>query len=191
MHRLLIVFDALSFSGLLIHVYFFFSDCIFPVLDILRLAVRNEDINTRLSSDKYIFGYLKDNLQEDSPVANQMLSLRTLCNLLIHKAGEQLVLDHKDFITETLGHFSGLSNKSLQVRDAFCKWSWLSSVDKDNFLCGSFRLITKICIQFSKKVIIQHFLFFLISDCCGDSNVEYGYCVLQVQRYREPVSDAA
>lgn len=97
----------------------FVSDCIFPVLDILRLAVRNEDINTRLSSDKYIFGYLKDNLQEDSPVANQMLSLRTLCNLLIHKAGEQLVLDHKDFITETLGHFSGLSNKSLQVRNEF------------------------------------------------------------------------
>ncbi|KAK7576747.1 hypothetical protein V9T40_013033 [Parthenolecanium corni] len=91
------------------------KNCIFPVLDILRLAVRNEDINTRLSSDKYIFGYLKDNLQEDSPVANQMLSLRTLCNLLIHKAGEQLVLDHKDFITETLGHFSGLSNKSLQI----------------------------------------------------------------------------
>lgn len=98
----------------LIH-FCFFLDCIFPVLDILRLAVRNEDINTRLSSDKYIFGYLKDNLQEDSPVANQMLSLRTLCNLLIHKAGEQLLLDHKDFIIETLGHFSGLSNKSLQV----------------------------------------------------------------------------
>lgn len=93
----------------------FFVACIFPVLDILRLAVRNRDINNALCSDKYMFGYLKDNLQSDSPVANQMLSFRTLCNIFSHSAGEKLIVNHKDFIIETMGNFTDVSNKSLQV----------------------------------------------------------------------------
>lgn len=85
------------------------------MLDILRLAVRNHTINATICSDKYIFGYLKDNLLPDSPIANQMLTMRTLCNMLCYDVGEKMVLNHKDFIIEALGSVSNISNKSLQV----------------------------------------------------------------------------
>ncbi|XKL66639.1 hypothetical protein PGB90_010059 [Kerria lacca] len=91
------------------------KNCLFPVLDILRLAVRNHTINATICSDKYIFGYLKDNLLPDSPIANQMLTMRTLCNMLCYDVGEKMVLNHKDFIIEALGSVSNISNKSLQI----------------------------------------------------------------------------
>ena len=72
-------------------------------------------MNNDICSDKFTFGYLKDNLQSDSSAVNQMLSLRTLSNMLTHKSGEELICSHKDFIIETIGTVSNLSNKSLQV----------------------------------------------------------------------------
>lgn len=79
------------------------------------MAVRNKDLNDVICSDKLIFGYIKDNLLAESPMANQMLCLRTLCNMLSHPEGEKLVLSHKNFIIEIFGQISNLSNKSLQV----------------------------------------------------------------------------
>lgn len=91
------------------------KEFIFPVLDILRLALRNNTANTALCCDKLTFGYLKDNLQSDSPIANQILSFRALCNMVGHKAGENLIIIQRDYLSEVIGNCSNLSNKSLQI----------------------------------------------------------------------------
>jgi phospholipase A-2-activating protein len=94
------------------------TDILFPVLDITRLAVRNEAINSDLCSGDMgdqLIGHLRHFLLSDSVTANQMLSVRILCNMLSHPDGEALALRHKDFLLSVLLELTPPYSKQMQV----------------------------------------------------------------------------
>ncbi|KAJ9583075.1 hypothetical protein L9F63_022581 [Diploptera punctata] len=94
------------------------KDIVFPVLDVTRLAVRNAAINSDLCSGRMgdmLIDHLQRFLQPDSLAANQMLSVRTLCNMLTHPDGEALALKHKDYLLSILLTSAPSPNKHMQV----------------------------------------------------------------------------
>jgi phospholipase A-2-activating protein len=97
---------------------FCITDIVFPVLDVIRLAVRNEAINSDLCSGgmgDQLIGHLRQFLLSDSVTANQMLSIRILCNMLSHPDGEALALRHKDFLLSVLLELNTPYSKQMQV----------------------------------------------------------------------------
>lgn len=64
------------------------AEKLFPVLDVIRLAVRNPEFSTKLGG----FELLEFFAQRIPTVpANQLMSVRALCNLMTHKTGRELV----------------------------------------------------------------------------------------------------
>jgi phospholipase A-2-activating protein len=97
---------------------FCITDIVFPVLDVTRLAVRNEAINSDLCSGgmgDQLIGHLRQFLLSDSVTANHMLSIRILCNMLSHPDGEALALRHKDFLLSVLLELNPPYSKQMQV----------------------------------------------------------------------------
>jgi phospholipase A-2-activating protein len=97
---------------------FCFTDILFPVLDVTRLAVRNAAINSDLCSGDMgdqLIAHLRHFLLSDSLTANQMLSVRILCNMLLHPEGEALALRHKDFLLSVLFELTPPFSKQMQV----------------------------------------------------------------------------
>ncbi|VVC38157.1 Hypothetical protein CINCED_3A021224 [Cinara cedri] len=92
-------------------------EILFPVLDIIRLAVRNKNINDILSSDDIIIKKLLPHIQNIENPINQMLSIRCLCNLMFHEKGELLILKHYELILIFIQKLEkeNLSQKHLQV----------------------------------------------------------------------------
>jgi len=62
-----------------------------------------------------LMGHLKHFLLCDSLTANQMLSLRILCNMLSHPEGEALALRHKDYLLSVVFDLTPPFNKQMQV----------------------------------------------------------------------------
>lgn len=96
----------------------FFSDIVFPVIDVVRMAVRHEQNNEIISSmnNGVIMEKLKNFISESCKVINNMVvALRTICNLCLHEAGENLVYANRFDILENVTALSHL-NKNCQVR---------------------------------------------------------------------------
>ena len=95
------------------------TDIVFPVLDITRLAVRNEEINRSLcagDSGDHLFTVLRKYLVPEALPANQMLALRVVTNMMCHKPGENLVMKEKHlflFVIRKLAN--SRATKNLQV----------------------------------------------------------------------------
>ncbi|XP_075234565.1 phospholipase A2 activator protein isoform X2 [Lycorma delicatula] len=95
-------------------------EILFPVLDVLRLAIRNSEVNASLcggSSGELILKTLKQHLDPTALPANQMLATRTLSNMLLHPTGESLLLDNRQPLLEILTSLlsSSMPNKQLQI----------------------------------------------------------------------------
>lgn len=103
----------------IINCYVYVTDIVFPVLDITRLAVRNEEINRSLcdsGSTNHLFTVLRKYLVPEALPANQMLALRIVTNMMCHKPGENLVMKEKHlflFVIRKLA--SSKATKNLQV----------------------------------------------------------------------------
>ncbi|XP_076340868.1 phospholipase A2 activator protein [Tachypleus tridentatus] len=96
------------------------QEYVFPALDILRLAVRNYPVNQRVSETAGVqmCKHLLNFVQEDEPVPNQFLALRTLCNLFCHKPGENIILHERDrILTEVLSYVNS-QTKNIQIARA-------------------------------------------------------------------------
>nr|CAD7403114.1 unnamed protein product [Timema cristinae] len=97
------------------------SEIVYPVLDIARLAVRNQEVNTAICSGQIgdqLIGYLRRFLLPTSPKANQMLSLRLVCNMFAHQDGVNLVLKHRDYLLSTLVDLVPPCHKNVQIAAA-------------------------------------------------------------------------
>jgi len=73
------------------------KDCIFPLLDILRLAIKNFSVNTILCADDKGMDFMRPiirYLMTEKPIAVPLLALRTICNMFAHDAGCTLALKH-------------------------------------------------------------------------------------------------
>lgn len=72
------------------------TEKLFPVLDIVRLAVRSDEFCTKIGALD-LLEFLAQKIPTNA--ANQLMSIRALCNMMIHKTGRDQV-SHKlhDFI---------------------------------------------------------------------------------------------
>lgn len=96
-------------------------DILFPVLDILRLAIKHETLNAHFCNDNNastFIGFLLQHLVMSNFLANQMLAIRTLCNMMCQPPGQSLALRNWDSI---IRHFLRvLPNDNKNVEIAVC-----------------------------------------------------------------------
>ncbi|CAG9765638.1 unnamed protein product [Ceutorhynchus assimilis] len=108
--------DVLSYE-LLFKLLDWPEDMVFPVLDVVRMAVK-DPINNNLIvalNDGQIMEKLKKFISNSSNVPNNtIVGLRSLCNLCVHDAGENLVFDNRFDIVESITTLGQL-NKNGQI----------------------------------------------------------------------------
>ena len=71
------------------------KECIFPLLDIMRLSIINFSVNTILCAEDKGMDFMRPiirYLMIDKPVAVPLLALRTVCNMFAHDAGKIMFL---------------------------------------------------------------------------------------------------
>ncbi|KAK0167221.1 hypothetical protein PV327_004650 [Microctonus hyperodae] len=90
------------------------SECVFPVLDIARLAVLHKRVNDELCTDN-LMPIIMRHLGADAISANQMLTFRLLANMFNHERGERLNLMHNDDVLNALIQLKTLGSKNNQV----------------------------------------------------------------------------
>uniref|UniRef100_A0A8C1EK34 Phospholipase A2-activating protein n=1 Tax=Cyprinus carpio carpio TaxID=630221 RepID=A0A8C1EK34_CYPCA len=94
------------------------SDIVFPVLDILRLAVRHPEVNAQLcggTEGASLCNHLLGLMSSEGRPANQMLALRILCNCFSGSHGRALLLGHRDTVLSRAGDLCVVSNKNIHV----------------------------------------------------------------------------
>ena len=90
----------------------------FPVLDILRLAVRHPEVNAHLCADDEgvsLCNHLLLLMGPQGRPANQMLALRTLCNCFAGGRGRQLLLGQREAILSRAADLRSVCNKNIHV----------------------------------------------------------------------------
>uniref|UniRef100_A0A8C1G352 Phospholipase A2-activating protein n=1 Tax=Cyprinus carpio TaxID=7962 RepID=A0A8C1G352_CYPCA len=94
------------------------EDIVFPVLDILRLAVRHPEVNAQLcggTEGASLCNHLLGLMSSEGRPANQMLALRILCNCFSGSHGRALLLGHRDTVLSRAGDLCIVSNKNIHV----------------------------------------------------------------------------
>lgn len=94
------------------------TDIVFPVLDILRLAVRHPEVNQRLCSGNEgvsLCNHLLSLMGPQGRPANQMLALRTLCNCFAGARGRQLLLGQRETVLSRASDLRTVCNKNIHV----------------------------------------------------------------------------
>ncbi|CAN8003977.1 unnamed protein product [Ixodes hexagonus] len=96
---------------------------VFPALDLLRLALRNPAVNSRVCDSgggaqlcSHLIALLSTS-GGDNAAANQMLSLRALCNLFSQPGGEALALRERTRVLAATQRraAAGSANKNTQI----------------------------------------------------------------------------
>lgn len=98
--------------------HFQWSDIVFPVLDILRLAVRHPEVNAQLcggTEGASLCNHLLGLMSSEGRPANQMLALRTLCNCFSESHGSALLLGQRDAVLSRAGDLRAVCNKNIHV----------------------------------------------------------------------------
>ena len=105
-----------------------FAGILFPVLDILRLVVRDATANKHLCDSQSNGPRLVDyacavfNNSLAAQPKNQLLMLRALCNVFQHAAGKQLMLDSSErLLASAKMALQGGADKLLEVRYIHCQ----------------------------------------------------------------------
>lgn len=109
------IFEVLLFSE---RITSFFTDKVFPVLDVLRLGIRNPVVNQHFCNQKdgpQFLQYILSLGSHDKPTPNQMLVWRTVCNAFKQKDGEVLLLAHRDAVLTSLVQCKDNANKNIQI----------------------------------------------------------------------------
>lgn len=91
------------------------KDMVFPVLDVLRICIKHADICQHFCDKSDFLDERLQYLSGDSSVANQMLTLRTFCNLFKQPSGVRLMCKNRDSIITTALNLKGSANKNIQI----------------------------------------------------------------------------
>ncbi|XP_062304996.1 phospholipase A-2-activating protein [Osmerus eperlanus] len=94
------------------------EDIVFPVLDILRLAVRHPLVNEHLCGEAegvQLCNHLLSLMKPQGRPANQMLALRTLCNCFSGGQGRALLLGQREAVLSRAADLSSVCNKNIHV----------------------------------------------------------------------------
>uniref|UniRef100_A0A8C7NHR0 Phospholipase A-2-activating protein n=1 Tax=Oncorhynchus mykiss TaxID=8022 RepID=A0A8C7NHR0_ONCMY len=95
-------------------------DIVFPVLDILRLAVRHPQVNDSLCGGDTDDGvalcnHLLSLMKPQGRPANQMLALRTLCNCFSGWRGRALLLAQREAVLSHAADLCSVCNKNIHI----------------------------------------------------------------------------
>ncbi|KAM9827561.1 phospholipase A-2-activating protein [Neosynchiropus ocellatus] len=94
------------------------EDIVFPVLDILRLAVRHPQVNQTLCGDAEgvpLCNHLLSLMKPEGRAANQMLALRTLCNCFLGQSGRALLLAQRETVLSHAADLVTVCNKNIHI----------------------------------------------------------------------------
>ncbi|XP_066536882.1 phospholipase A-2-activating protein [Hoplias malabaricus] len=94
------------------------EDIVFPVLDILRLAVRHPEVNAQLCGGMEgasLCNHLLGLMSPQGRPANQMLALRTFCNCFSGSHGRSLLLGQREAVLSRAADLRSVCNKNIHV----------------------------------------------------------------------------
>ncbi|XP_071952361.1 phospholipase A-2-activating protein-like [Antedon mediterranea] len=94
------------------------QDQVFPVLDILRLCIRNQFVNKCFCNKQdgaAFISYIQQITSISCKTANKMLVFRTLCNAFQCDTGSNLLKNSREEITTLLMDCKSIKNKNLQI----------------------------------------------------------------------------
>uniref|UniRef100_A0A674EKT0 Phospholipase A2-activating protein n=1 Tax=Salmo trutta TaxID=8032 RepID=A0A674EKT0_SALTR len=96
------------------------EDIVFPVLDILRLAVRHPQVNDSLCGGDADDGvalcnHLLSLMKPQGRPANQMLALRILCNCFSGWRGRSLLLAQREAVLSHAADLCSVCNKNIHI----------------------------------------------------------------------------
>uniref|UniRef100_A0A8C6TAU2 Phospholipase A2-activating protein n=1 Tax=Neogobius melanostomus TaxID=47308 RepID=A0A8C6TAU2_9GOBI len=94
------------------------EDIVFPVLDILRLAVRHPQVNKTLCGDAegvQLCNHLLSLMRPEGRPANQMLALRTLCNCFSGRHGRALLMSQRETVLLQAADLASVCNKNIHI----------------------------------------------------------------------------
>lgn len=93
-------------------------DIVFPVLDIMRLAVRHPQVNETLCGEAegvQLCNHLLSLMRPEGRPANQMLALRTLCNCFSGRHGRALLMAQRETVLSRAADLASVCNKNIHV----------------------------------------------------------------------------
>lgn len=93
-------------------------DALFPVLDILRLSIRNVEVNDyfcKANNGNAFVDFLLNFLPRGNSSANQMLSLRILSNMMSQMSGKTLALQRRSDIIAKVIDVLPSENKNVLI----------------------------------------------------------------------------
>ncbi|KAK7909706.1 hypothetical protein WMY93_014390 [Mugilogobius chulae] len=94
------------------------EDIVFPVLDILRLAVRHPQVNETLCGEAegvQLCNHLLNLMRPEGRPANQMLALRTLCNCFSGRHGRSLLMSQRETVLSRAADLASVCNKNIHI----------------------------------------------------------------------------
>lgn len=113
-----LLFYPLLFLFDLSILYIFSLDIVFPILDILRLAVRHPQVNETLCGEAegvQLCNHLLSLMRPEGRPANQMLALRTLCNCFSGRHGRSLLLSQRETVLSQAADLASVCNKNIHI----------------------------------------------------------------------------
>ncbi|MEQ2236845.1 hypothetical protein ILYODFUR_016769 [Ilyodon furcidens] len=94
------------------------EEIVFPVLDILRLAVRHPQVNESLCGEAegvQLCNHLLRLMRPEGRPANQLLALRTLCNCFSGRHGRALLMSQRETILSRAADLAAVCNKNIHI----------------------------------------------------------------------------
>ncbi|XP_061619717.1 phospholipase A-2-activating protein isoform X2 [Phyllopteryx taeniolatus] len=94
------------------------EDIVFPVLDILRLAVRHPQVNESLCGEAegvQLCNHLLSLMRPEGRAANQMLALRILCNCFSRRHGQALLMAQREAVLSRAADLAAVCNKNIHI----------------------------------------------------------------------------
>ncbi|XP_029931915.1 phospholipase A-2-activating protein [Myripristis murdjan] len=94
------------------------EDIVFPVLDIMRLAVRHPQVNESLCGEEegvQLCNHLLSLMRPEGRPANQMLALRTLCNCFSGQHGRALLMAQRETVLSRATDLASVCNKNIHI----------------------------------------------------------------------------
>ncbi|XP_068164311.1 phospholipase A-2-activating protein [Antennarius striatus] len=94
------------------------EDIVFPVLDIMRLAVRHPLVNESLCGEaegSQLCNHLLSLMRPEGRPANQMLALRIFCNCFSGRDGRGLLMAHRETVLSQASELATVCNKNIHI----------------------------------------------------------------------------
>ena len=87
----------------------------FPALDILRIGMKHQMVNQAFCAGTVILDEMLKYWSGDHSVANQILSLKVVCNMFGQLWGYKICMENRDRVTAAALHLKNSKNRNVQI----------------------------------------------------------------------------